>query len=88
MKEIGGYFGLEQLINQEYYSDLIALNNARNALLYTLKAKKIKKLYIPYFLCASISLLCESQGYLYEFYHIGEDFMPIFDKMLHNDEYI
>ena len=35
--EIGGYFGLEPLISNEYYKDLIALNTARNALLYILK---------------------------------------------------
>lgn len=44
MKEIGGYFGLEELINNEYYKDLIPLNNGRNSLLYLLKAKNIKKL--------------------------------------------
>lgn len=38
--EIGGYFGLEPLISNEYYKDLIALNTARNALLFILKARK------------------------------------------------
>ena len=55
MKEIAGYFGLEQLISNEYYKDLIPLNTGRNALLYLLKAKNIKKVYIPYYLCNSIS---------------------------------
>lgn len=36
MKEIGGYFELEQLISNEYYKDLVPLNNGRNALLYLL----------------------------------------------------
>ncbi|MBQ7346475.1 MAG: hypothetical protein IJW55_00805 [Clostridia bacterium] len=88
MKEIGGYFGFEQLISNEYYPDLIAVNNARNALLYLLKAKKIKKLYIPYFLCDSVSKLCDREGYRYEYYHIGEDFLPIFEKSLSKDEYL
>lgn len=88
MKEIGGYFGLENLISKEYYPDLIALNNARNALVYILKAKKIKKLYIPYFLCNSVSDVCERENVEYEYYHIDDNFIPIFDKDLHFDEYL
>ena len=36
IKEIGGYFGLEELISNEYYPDLAAVNNARCALLYSI----------------------------------------------------
>ena len=32
MTEIGGYFDLEQLIRNEYYKDLIALNTVRNTI--------------------------------------------------------
>ena len=42
-KEIGGYFGLEKLISNEYYPDLAAVNNARCALLYIIKARHYKK---------------------------------------------
>lgn len=31
--EIGGYFGLDEIVNNECYKDLIALNSERNALL-------------------------------------------------------
>lgn len=86
MKEIGGYFGLEELRSREYYPDLVAVNNSRNALLYILKAKHIKKLYIPYFLCDTVYRLCESEGVLYEFYHIDENFNPLFDKRIGNGE--
>lgn len=88
MKEIGGYFGLEQLIKKEYYPNLIALNNARNSLLYIVKAKKINKIYIPYFLCDSISKLCNREGIPYEYYSIDEKFLPVFEKKLNSDEYI
>ena len=47
MNEIGGYLEFEQLVSNEYYSNLIRLNSARNALYYVILAKKIKKLYIP-----------------------------------------
>lgn len=88
MKEIGGYFGLDMFAGQEYYSNAIKLNNARNALLYLLKARNIKKLYIPWFLCDSVSNLCDRYGYAYEYYHIDRDFMPVFDKKLCADEYL
>lgn len=88
MKEIGGYFGLEQLIQQEYYPDLIRLNNARNALLYLLKARNIKKLYIPYFLCDSVSNMCDRYGYTYAYYHIDCSFLPVFDSPLEDDAYL
>lgn len=88
MKEIGGYFGLEDLKNNEYYSDLIAVNNARNALVYVLKAKQIKKLYIPYFLCDSVEGACKREGFLFEYYHIDKSLLPIFDKELIEGEYL
>lgn len=87
-QEIGGYFQLEKLINKEYYSNLIALNSARNALLYVLKARKIKKIYLPYFLCNSVEEMCKRENFEYEFYHIGQDFLPIFDKKLGDDEFL
>jgi len=88
MKEIGGYFGLEQLVSNEYYKDLIPLNTGRNALLYLLKARNIKKLYIPYYLCNSVSDMCIRNGYKFEYYNIDAEFMPIFNKTLADDEYL
>lgn len=87
MKEIGGYFGLEKLASNEYYKDLIPLNNGRNSLLYLLKARNIKKLYIPYYLCDSVSDMLNMYGYHYERYNIDSDFMPILNKTLGDNEY-
>lgn len=87
-KEIGGYFGLEQLISREYYPGLKKLNSARNALLYLLKARNIRKLYIPYFLCDTVSALCDRYGYVYEYYFIDKAFLPVFDKKLSDNEWL
>ena len=89
--EIGGYFGLEQTIkinNGEYYPSLIALNTARNALVYIARARQIKRLYIPFYLCDSVSGVCDREGIDYSFYHIGKDFLPLFDIALGTDEYL
>ena len=64
MKEIGGYFGLEESTRNEYYPKLVALNTGRNALLYVLKARKIEKIYIPYYLCDTVSEICKKYKYL------------------------
>lgn len=88
MKEIGGYFGLEQFTGCEYYEDLIPVNSGRNALLYILKARQVKKLYIPRFLCDSVSELCKREGYDFEEYPINECFLPDFSNELEDGEYL
>lgn len=87
-KEIGGYFELEKLVNKEYYPNFIALNTARNALLYLLKARNIAKLYIPYFLCNSIVNLLEKEQYQYEYYFINKQFLPEIKSGLKEKEFI
>lgn len=75
--EIGGYMEMETFRGQEYHSDAIRLNSGRHCLEYLIKAKKIKKIYLPYFLCASVRKVCEKCGTEYEFYHIDNNFNPL-----------
>lgn len=82
MKEIGGYFGLENFTGREYHADLLALNSGRNALAYLLRAKKIHSLCLPAFLCDSVSNVCERENCEVEFYPIGADFLPVLDRPL------
>lgn len=88
MKEIGGYFGMEQLRGSAYHRDLIAVNNGRNALVYLLKARQIRKLYLPLFLCDSVSNVCRRENCQIAFYSIGEDFHPRFSDSLRDDEWL
>lgn len=88
MKEIGGYFGLDDLVKNEFYDDLLALNSGRNSLLYLLKARKITKLHIPYYLCDSVSRLLEEHDYNFEYYNVDQEFQPIFDKDLEQGEFL
>jgi hypothetical protein len=89
-KEIGGYFGLEQLIAKEFYPDYVAVNNARCAFLYIIKAKQYHKVYLPYFLCDSVRLMLEREHIPFEEYRIDRTFMPLFEKKINpetNEEY-
>lgn len=88
MREIGGYFELDQFINKPYYNNMIELNTGRNALAYLIKARGIKKVYIPHYLCDSVSGILEMLSVDYEGYSIDRNFNPLFDKKLKNDEYL
>lgn len=88
MKEIGGYFELESLSNNPYYRNMIELNSGRNALLYLIQIKQIKKIYLPYYLCKSVSLALKKNNYEFEYYHTDEQFSPLFYKSLNKNEYL
>jgi len=88
MTEVGGYFGFEDLGHKEYYPGLLALNTARNALCYIIKAYKIKKIYIPYYLCNCIEDTLLKNNMPFEKYHLEKDFEPIITKKLGKNEWI
>lgn len=88
MRKIGGYFELDQFIKRPYYNNMIELNTGRNALAYIIRAKHIKKIYIPYYLCNSVSSILERSFIDYEYYSIDKHFKPLFDKKLKSDEYL
>ena len=79
-REIGGYFELEESSGDVFYPKLVALNTARNALIYIIKAKGIKKIYIPTYLCAVVAKVLEREQIAYEYYGVDTEFLPIFDK--------
>lgn len=88
MKEIGGYFGLEQLVDNAHYKHLLALNTGRNALLYLIRAKDIRKIYIPYYLCDSVSNMLQQHGCSFYYYHIDANFNPIFNQSLEENAFL
>jgi len=83
LREIGGYFELELNQGREYYPDLIALNSARNALVYLLKSKKIAAINMPYFNCHvvadAVKRFCPNT--IMHYYHVDEQFKPILDDV-------
>lgn len=88
MKEYGGYIEIENNYGHMLHEDAVALNCGRNALEYLCEAKRIKKLYLPYFLCSSVPNLCKKIGVEFECYPINEDFKPIFQQKLDGDEWL
>ena len=88
MKEIGGYIELDSYTGTEYHPPEFGLNCGRNALAFLFESRHIKKLYIPYYLCDSISNVCKKHNIPYEYYHIDGSLLPIFDKKLEKGEYL
>ena len=76
MKEIGGYLEFEHCNKSMLHENFLAFNCARNCLAYLLIKKKIKKLYIPKFLCDSVFNTCQRYGVDIEYYDIDINFLP------------
>ena len=53
IKPIGGYFELELPVYPELHADAIALNSGRGCLVYIMRCRHYKKVYVPYFTCDS-----------------------------------
>ncbi len=88
MKEIGGYFELEQGKGQEYYPQMIRFNLGRTALLCLLEVLRTEALWVPYFLCDSVTKACEKAGIPLHYYHIDASFLPVLDAPLPEGEYL
>lgn len=89
MNEIGGYLELENFTGEEYYPELLKLNLGRTALLFALDYLKVKKLWLPYFLCDSVISICSDIPITLEWYHINTEFEPILPiDELKDGEYI
>lgn len=76
MKEIGGYFQLEQLSGEEYYPDLLPFNLGRTALLFALAHLHVTHLYIPDFICDSVTATLKQWSGTILTYQVGKDLLP------------
>lgn len=77
MREIGGYIELDTYTGKMLHGDGIKLNCGRNALAYIIKAKNIKKLWMPKFMCDSCDKVLSDNQVDVEYYSIGLDFKPV-----------
>ena len=87
MKEIGGYIELDTYTGSMLHEDGIKLNCGRNALAYLIKAKKIRRMMMPKFMCDSCEKILKDNDVEVRYYSIGMDFKPAFIDQL-EDEWI
>ena len=88
MQEIGGFIEFEHFAGSMLHENALALNCGRNCLAYLFKARGIKKLKVPCFICDSVLKVCSREGVKKSFYHIGEDFKPDKELLLDDDEWL
>ncbi len=86
MTPIGGYFSLELNEGRERHHKALHLNAGRYALEYLLKARKYRKVYIPYYICDSVLEPIRRLGVEYELYHINELLEPAEKLQPEDDE--
>lgn len=80
MREIGGYIELDTYRGNMLYDDGIKLNCGRCALDYVIRTKKIKKLYVPKFMCNSNDNVLRRNDVEVKYFSIGKDFKPIIEN--------
>ena len=78
--EIGGYFELEDMRGKEYYPDLYKVNLGRTALLWLLLGRGYKKIILPYFLCQSVTEICQENHIETEFYHLDGELNVLYPE--------
>ncbi len=88
MQEYGGYIEFEYYHGKEYHENAVALNSGRHCVEYLIRTRNISKLYMPYFMCDSVSALCEKIGVAVEYYHTDINFTPLFNGELAQGEWL
>ena len=88
MKEIGGYIELDTYALPMLHKNAIPLNSGRNALAYLFRLRNIRKIKLPYFICASIPGVCDREGVAKSYYRVGLDFRPEDALRLEHDEWL
>ena len=88
MREIGGYIEIEHFSGPILHAEAAALNCARAALTLLLRAREIKRLLIPRFICESVTGACERAGVPYTLYGVGRDFLPAEEMELGAGEWL
>ena len=76
MNAIGGYFGLDKT-HGCFAIDGVAVNSARNALRYIIRAYSIKAMWVPYYTCPVVWDALRSENIDMHFYSINENLFPI-----------
>ena len=87
MKEYGGYIELDTYRLPMLHDGALALNCGRKSLEYLLKARHIKHIRIPYFMCDCVFDTAIKSGTQVSCYHIDQQFMPIV-SVLNDDEWL
>ena len=87
MKEYGGYFELETFRNSMLHESALALNCGRKCLEYLIKARNIKRIKMPYYMCDCVFNAAQKHDVDISYYSVDKHFRPIITE-LKDDEWL
>lgn len=88
MKEIGGFMELELNHGSEFHEQGIALNSGRNCLRYLIRARKIKKIWLPKLLCSAISDTCLEENVEISYYSVDNNLHPVLTEIRNREDWV
>ena len=88
LSEIGGFFGMETFRGTEYHNDALRFDLARNALLFILTVRKVKRIYVPDYSCNVVFKACTDAEVEIIRYEIDDSLMPENLSNIKEDDYI
>ena len=86
MAEIGGYIEFEHYRGNMLHDSAIKLDSGRNCFAYLIKAKGIRKVLLPSYMCDSVFNVCNTYHVQIEFYRVNRDFLPELPDRIEEDE--
>lgn len=86
--EYGGYIEYENYHGKYFHNEAVALNCGRNCLAYLIETKNIRKIHLPYFLCATVENICKNYDVEIQYYNIDKNFLPKFEHEIEEDEFL
>ena len=88
MKEIGGFLELELNHGLEFHGQGIALNSGRNCLRYLIRARHIKKIWLPKLLCSAISDTCAKEKTEIYYYSVDRNLRPVLTEISNREDWV
>lgn len=88
MKEIGGFLEFELNHGSEFHRQGIALNSGRNCLRYLIRAKNIKKIWLPKLLCSAISTTCSEEKVEICYYSVDKNLRPVLAEIRDHEDWV
>ena len=87
MEEIGCHFKFEKINGSHYHNTDLLLSSGRNCFRYIIRERNIETIYLPYFLCESLSEVSQLENINIIYYHIDDNFIPVDDNIDFLDEH-
>ena len=79
---------LELNHGSEFHEQGIALNSGRNCLRYLIRARKIKKIWLPKLLCSAISDTCLEENVEISYYSVDNNLHPVLTEIRNREDWV